>query len=351
MAKVQNILIVKKRSKKSTNKNASFFFTLCFVVAVSALLVLKSDRKLKAPRANFYRFITRRLSLARIKNHVIFESFQDVVTDVTTQTYNPIITSTEIPKTVPPHVSVLSHIGVPVVYRTFMEAVGAWMKDSMSRNREIFVFEKHFGNNRVHVYTDATERDPSHDIILPYDWGGTGHVVMNGSIYYNKFNTSTIVRCSITDQEIKAERDLSGAGFANQSPYSWGGSSDIDFAADDTGLWVIYATQENEWNIVISQLDVLSLKILSTWKTRCKKKDSGNAFIAQGVLYVLKRHEVSKNSISFAFDTTTQTTFYPKIEIKTKYMFVTMLDYNPTDNKLYAWDRGNLVTYDVLFNL
>ena len=32
---------------------------------------------------------------------------------------------------------------------------------------------------------------------MPYNWGGTGHLVLNDCIYFNRFNTSNIVQVKI----------------------------------------------------------------------------------------------------------------------------------------------------------
>ena len=35
-------------------------------------------------------------------------------------------------------------------------------------------------------------------------------------------------------------KSLPEAGFGNMAPYQWAGSTDIDFAADEVGLWVSF---------------------------------------------------------------------------------------------------------------
>ena len=64
-----------------------------------------------------------------------------------------------------------------------------------------------------------------------------------------------VIRYSLDDRKILAERSLPEAGFGNMAPYQWAGSTDIDFAADEMGLWAIYATLQNSLDIVVSQLD------------------------------------------------------------------------------------------------
>ena len=84
-------------------------------------------------------------------------------------------------------------------------------------------------------------------------------MIYDGSVYYNKFNTSVVIRYSLDDRRILAERELPEAGFGNMAPYQWAGSTDIDFAADEVGLWAIYATLQNSLDIVVSQLDPVTL--------------------------------------------------------------------------------------------
>ena len=64
-------------------------------------------------------------------------------------------------------------------------------------------------------------------------------------------------------RRIQKHVELPNAGFGNQCPYQWRGSTDIDLAVDENGLWAIYATEKNDWNIVISRLDWDSMDVIS----------------------------------------------------------------------------------------
>ena len=45
---------------------------------------------------------------------------------------------------------------------------------------------------------------------LTFPWGGTGHIAYNGSLYFNRFNTSTIVKYDLNEGVISLERELKG---------------------------------------------------------------------------------------------------------------------------------------------
>lgn len=116
--------------------------------------------------------------------------------------------------------------------------------------------------------------------LLPHPWAGTGHVVYNGSLYYNKHQSNILVgigasgrrragrsvtrvlRLSLQVQyhfrsrSVLLQRSLSGAGYNNTFPYSWGGSSDIDLMADETGLWAVYTSIPNAGNIMVRSKQV-----------------------------------------------------------------------------------------------
>jgi len=172
-------------------------------------------------------------------------------------------------------------------------------------------------------------------------------VVFNGSLFYNKKNSNILVKYSFKDQKVLVERMLAGALFGNQAPYQWLGSTDIDLSVDEKGLWVIYATHDNAQDIVLSQLNVETLQIIETFETNWRKQWCSNAFVACGVLYTLKKYDVRKTSLGFTYDTSNKRYKHKNIPFYNQYEWNTMLSYNPKEKRLYAWDNGYLVYYNV----
>ena len=75
----------------------------------------------------------------------------------------------------------------------------------------------------------------------------------------------------------------------------------------------------------------------------------GNAFVACGVIYCINEYSSKTTTINFAYDTKTGKQWIPNIKFTNQYGYNSMVDYNPTERVLYAWDNKRLVTYPLTF--
>ncbi|CAH1243595.1 OLFM1 [Branchiostoma lanceolatum] len=240
----------------------------------------------------------------------------------------------------------LTHVSDPATHRTSSTLYGAWMKDPLACKGDvnsIWLMEDWY-SNVVLEYSDMENflaQKEAETYNLPYNWWGTGHVVYKGALFYHSRNK--IVKYDFMQEEVVAERKLNNIGPYH---YQWGGATLVDFAVDEKGLWAIYAAQEDHGKLVVSMMDPDDLSFTQTWTTEQLKTDAGNAFMICGVLYTT-RSDIKQNIINYAFDTETGKSNALSIPLVSKYGATSMVDYNPKDKMIYAWDNGNLVTYNV----
>ncbi|WAR02615.1 NOE3-like protein [Mya arenaria] len=192
-------------------------------------------------------------------------------------------------------------------------------------------------------------------ISLPFSCVGTGHVVFKHALYCQKMFTNKIVKYSLAEARFLGERQLEHVGVHDTFPYQSGKNSDIDFAIDETGLWVIYATNSSNGCIVISKLNE-DLSFEDTWVTEITKKHVGNAFIICGILYATNAYDEVPTFIKYTFDTRTARgkVLEPGVlpfrnSVSGDYAKVYALDYNPSDKALYSWNNGRVEIFPVSF--
>uniref|UniRef100_A0A8C5F617 Adhesion G protein-coupled receptor L2 n=1 Tax=Gadus morhua TaxID=8049 RepID=A0A8C5F617_GADMO len=177
-------------------------------------------------------------------------------------------------------------------------------------------------------------------------------------IYFMPWTPRSPTSCltAWTARRIKSgEAIINNANYHDTSPYKWGGKTDIDLAVDENGLWVIYATEQNNGMMVLSQLNPYTLRFEATWETAYDKRSASNAFMVCGVLYVVRstyednESEVSKSLIDYVYNTKQKHGEYVDIHFPNQYQYIAAVEYNPRDNQLYVWNNFYILRYNLEF--
>ncbi|XP_025076839.1 gliomedin-like isoform X5 [Pomacea canaliculata] len=311
-------------------------------------------------------------------------------TTITTTTTASTTTRTPAP-TLPPREAVCSvqMIGKPYFKSGSSTHQGAWLRDlsPLSGQRDTRLWVTHGSRGtRLYEFDDEaalTQNDTRTlyelDERMPYM--GTGHVIFRDSLYYHWADTWKIVRYDLrmrapvaVHQLHHREAQLSGGERLYQDVEGL-----VDFAVDQTGLWVLYANLRptashsdtsmgdndngnnrnyrpkppEDWDedvVFLAKLDPDSLNVLKKWTLRLPLNFRGNAFMVCGTLYVVRHANRQRTSISFAFDAYTDEAKNVKIAFTNPYGNTAQLAYDPRKNELLGWDSGNMVLYPLLLS-
>uniref|UniRef100_A0A8C7ZCP6 Adhesion G protein-coupled receptor L1-like n=1 Tax=Oryzias sinensis TaxID=183150 RepID=A0A8C7ZCP6_9TELE len=240
---------------------------------------------------------------------------------------------------------------------------GAWCKDPLQAGDRLYVMPWTPYRTEV-LYEYASWDDYKQNRVtttykLPSRVDGTGFVVYDGAVFYNKERTRNLVKYDLRTRIKSGEAVVVNANYHDTSPYRWGGKSDIDLAVDENGLWVIYSTEANNGRIVVSQVNPYTLRFEGTWATGFDKRGASNAFMACGVLYVVRSvfqedegqadSRASSNMVVYAYDTSRGQELPVQIPFPNPYQYISSIDYNPRDNQLYVWNNYYMLRYPLQF--
>lgn len=246
-------------------------------------------------------------------------------------------------------VQVNAHLNAGYLY-------GGWGKDSKPvRGYESMYFYSGYTSQTMYDFYLYSDYDKlilrsafkHHDI--PNAWLGTGnnYIVHGNTIYYQHNSPFGMTKLNLTSSAYES-RVIPAASQAFS--YSYSDYQNLDFAADENGLWVMYASEESKGKIVLAKIDEKSFGIVDEWQTGAYKQLTGNAFMACGVMYATRSVDLTTEEIFYAFDTRTKEEKHLNIPFQKFQEKYSNLDYNPTDQKLYMYNNGYYVSYNVRFN-
>ncbi|KAM4655594.1 adhesion G protein-coupled receptor L2 isoform 4-T4 [Amazona ochrocephala] len=246
----------------------------------------------------------------------------------------------------------------PYLYEAEQKA-GAWCKDPLQAADKIYFMPwTPYRTDTLIEYASLEDFQNGRQQTtykLPNRVDGTGFVVYDGAVFFNKERTRNIVKFDLRTRIKSGEAIINYANYHDTSPYRWGGKTDIDLAVDENGLWVIYATEQNNGMIVISQLNPYTLRFEATWETTYDKRGASNAFMICGVLYVVRsvyqdnESETGKNAIDYIYNTRLSRGEHVDIPFPNQYQYIAAVDYNPRDNQLYVWNNNFILRYSLEF--
>nr|XP_023690664.1 olfactomedin-like protein 3 [Paramormyrops kingsleyae] len=248
----------------------------------------------------------------------------------------------------------ISSIKAMKILKRAGNAKGMWTKDTSTRSSKVYLFngvseDTLYEFDSIRDLTASSKLSRGKMIKLPSSWGGTGHTVYNGFIYYVKEGQEL----QVIKYDLRNGSIADSVVFPAENPvpvYSLTSETYIDLAADEEGLWALYATQENDRNICLAKMDPNTLDIEQMWDTPCPRDNAEAAFVICGTVYVVYNTKLpSRSRVQCVYDVNDMVSSdnAPLVYFPKRYGSHSSLKYNPLEQQIYAWDDG----YQILYKL
>ena len=216
-----------------------------------------------------------------------------------------------------------------------------------------FWFTRHFTGKVLYEYNSSEDfrRDKvSRTYALPELYFGTGHVVYKGAFYYQRAGYNQLIKYDLEEAVTVGETSLWQAAYQSKDYVYNTEYNYFDMAVDENGLWVVYGAEGEPWTLLVSKLSPADLTVEKTWNITVQRHHYGNGFITCGVLYLIKDTKAKTTLIDFAYDLYTKENKSVRLKFTNPFQMNNMIAYNPADNKLYCWDKGNQLIYPLLLS-
>ncbi|XP_034021639.1 olfactomedin-like protein 3B, partial [Thalassophryne amazonica] len=251
-------------------------------------------------------------------------------------------------------VDIISNIRSMKILKRAGSPKGMWIRDP--RSSKVYVFNGTAGDfiyqfDSVLDFSSSLGLHSRRRIRLPHQWVGPASAVHNGYLYF-------IMQEADTDMQVVKYDLLSGSVVETTmfpveeraAVYTLNPETAADLAADDEGLWLLYAGSDSEPYINLAKMDPATLDIEQIWDTHCPRDNAEVAFIICGTVYVVyNTRPASRSRVQCLFDVNemVMSEEAPLVYFPRRYGAHASLKYNPEDKQLYAWDDG----YQILYRL
>ncbi|KAM6976956.1 olfactomedin-like protein 3B [Aplochiton taeniatus] len=249
-------------------------------------------------------------------------------------------------------VELLSDIRSVKILKRAGSPKGMWTRDPKSSM--VYIFNATSGDtvhqfNSVLNFTSSPGFNHSRTVRLPSFWSGSGSAVYNSYLYYIQEGADAELQVVKYDLLKNSVRDSAMFPVERRSPvYRLNPETVVDLAADEQGVWALYAAGDAEPTITLAKMDAGSLDIEQMWDTKCPRENAEAAFVVCGTVYVVYNTALaSRSRVQCVFDVNDMVVSEeaPLLYFPRRYGAHASLKYNPEEKQLYAWDDGYQIIY------